>query len=402
MGLFFLGNILFTISVVINLGVFNRKFNTNAMRYIISSIFIVLIFIQCSINNSKSDDKGNQDDLGMWVSGYVASWNYNVGGHGNWGNTQRDELNWDAFTHGIFFAQTISGSTCAPNEAEAWENVSPDRLNAFVEDANTHGVPAIMSFGGAGNEAFAECIENQPEVIANGIADFVEQWGFDGADIDPEPAPQPESFQVFMQHLRDRLPDAIMTGAAMSGADDAFAATHEHFDQINIMSYDLSGAWQGWYSWHNSAVYNPSGGSEEVNIPGSGTEYPNIEQLVNRFHQAGIPLEKLGFGIDLYGYVWTGVNAPQQDADGATRRFGETSYDDLVDEFPGIASNPQWDEQAQAAWYGTDDQFVSFDNEQTIDAKFDYARSKGVGGMIVWEITGSEGLTSHIANKIRN
>ena len=80
---------------------------------------------------------------------------------------------------------------------------------------------------------------------------------------------------------------------------------------------------------------------------------------------------------------------------------GETSYDNLVSEFPGIANNYQWDDSAKAAWYGTDNQFVSFDNEKTIDAKFEYAANRKVGGMIVWEITGSEKLADYIAEKIK-
>ncbi|MDZ7807742.1 MAG: glycosyl hydrolase family 18 protein [Gracilimonas sp.] len=351
-----------------------------------SPVFYLLAFI-ITLNLNPSTAKA-QSEPDIWVSAYIASWNYNVGGHGNWGNTRRSDLKWNSFTHAIFFAQTISGSTCRPNEPAAWENVSPDRINAFVEDANIHDVPAIMSFGGAGNDAFMNCIEDQPEVIADGIADFVEQWRFDGADIDAEPVRDHPNYDVFITRLRDHLPNSILT-AAINGASSLFARVHDKFDQINMMTYDLSGAWQGWYSWHNAAIYNPSGGSERVTIPGSSTEYPNIEQWVTRYNEAGVPLNKLGFGIDLYGYVWTGVNAPQQNASGASRRFGETSYDNLVEEFPGIATNSEWDENAQAAWYGTDNQFVSFDNERTIEAKFEYARNKGVGGMIIWEYTGS-------------
>ena len=353
------------------------------MKTLVYLLFSLLFTL--SLLPSSASAQSNQE---IWVSAYIASWNYNVGGHGNWGNTRRSDLDWNSFTHAIFFAQTISGSTCQPNVPAAWENVSPDRLNAFTEDANQYGVPAIMSFGGAGNGAFMDCIEEQPEVIADGIADFVEEWGFDGADIDAEPVRDHPNYDVFITHLRERLPNAILT-AAINAAPSLFARVHDKFDQINMMTYDLSGAWQGWYSWHNAAIYNPSGGTERITIPGSSTEYPNIEQWVNRYHEAGVPLDKLGFGIDLYGYVWTGVNAPEQNASGAERRFGETSYDNLVDEFPGIATDPEWDENAQASWYGTDNQFVSFDNEQTIRAKFDYAREKGVSGMIIWEYTGS-------------
>lgn len=350
----------------------------NILRYVLA---LICIWGLTHFNEAKA-----QENNDIWVSAYIASWNYNVGGHGNWGNVSRSDIDWDSFTHAIFFAQTISGSTCRPNEPAAWENVSPDRINAFVEDANANSVPAIMSFGGAGNDAFMDCIESEPLTIADGIADFVETWGFDGADLDAEPVRDHPNYEVFLDRLRERLPEALIV-AAVNGAPTLFGRVYDQLDQINIMTYDLSGAWEGWYSWHNSAIF--SAGGEPTNIPGSGTEYPNVEQWVNRFNSAGVPLEKIGFGIDLYGYVWTGVNAPQQNASNATRRFGETSYDQLVDEFPGIATNPEWDEGAKAAWYGTDNQFVSFDNEQTIREKFAYAYDRGVGGMIIWEYSGS-------------
>ncbi|MFN1835757.1 glycoside hydrolase family 18 protein [Balneola sp. MJW-20] len=376
------------------------------MKKILWFILPLFLIIQCDVINPElsndSDDSNNNvntvSEGDIWVTGYVASWNYNVGGHGNWGNTPRQELNWNAFTHAVFFVQTISASTCQPRVPEAWENISPDRLNAFVQDAEANDVPSIMSFGGAGNEAFMDCIESDPERVADGIADFVNTWGFDGADIDAEPVRDHPNYDVFINHLRDRLPDAILTAAVYGGTSSLFARLHEKFDQINIMTYDLSGAWEGWYSWHNSPIYSANG--TPTNIPGTGREYPNVEMLVNRFQNAGVPLSKIGFGIDLYGYVWTGVSAPEQDASNATRRWRETSYDNLVEEFPGIAQNPNWDEGAQAAWYGTDNQFVSFDNKRTIDAKFDYAIEKGVGGMIVWEITGSSELADYIDSKI--
>lgn len=379
------------------------KFHTHMKNLLPWSVLAAVFIAQCTlveseeINRSNNDTQTNPPVEDIWVTGYVASWNYNVGGHGNWGNTMRNELNWDAFTHAVFFAQGISSGSCKPAEPQPWENVSPDRINAFVQDAGSNRVPAIMSFGGAGNDAFMDCIESNPETVANGIADFVNRWGFDGADIDAEPVRDHPNYDVFIERLRERLPDAILT-AAVNGAPSLFGRIHEKYDQINIMTYDLSGAWEGWYSWHNSSIY--SAGGTPTYIPGSDTEYPNVEQWVNRFHNAGVPMNKLGFGIDLYGYVWSGVNAPQQNARNATRRFAETSYDDLVAEFPGIARSPQWDEEAKAAWYGTANQFVSFDNEQTIDAKFDYARTKGVGGMIVWEITGSAALSEHIARKL--
>jgi chitinase len=39
-------------------------------------------------------------------------------------------------------------------------------------------------------------------------------------------------------------------GADLSG----FAAIAAVYDQLNIMSYGMAGAWSGWKSWHSSAL----------------------------------------------------------------------------------------------------------------------------------------------------
>ncbi len=54
----------------------------------------------------------------------------------------------------------------------------------------------------------------------------------------------------------------------------------------------------------------------------------------------------------------------------------------------------RWDTTAKAAYFSinnpgsADDKFISYDNEQSCTEKVNYARSKGVGGLIIWELAG--------------
>jgi chitinase len=53
-----------------------------------------------------------------------------------------------------------------------------------------------------------------------------------------------------------------------------------------------------------------------------------------------------------------------------------------------------WDSAAQAAYLSIDntgsanDKFISYDNETTVAAKAQYAKTKGLGGVFVWELGG--------------
>lgn len=326
------------------------------------------------------------DSSGIKTFAYLATWDYNVGGHGNWGVIRRDEVDWDAFTHGILFASGVSATTCQPTQPGAWENVSPDRINAFVTDAQANQKKALMSLGGAGNSSgLISCLNNNPELLAQNLNAYMDQWGFDGIDIDAEPTGQvdPAGNLAFAQRFKELAPDKMLI-AAINGGFDAMANASAYYDHINYMTYDLSGAWQGWYSWHNAAIYNPSGGSSRVNIPGSNTEYPNIESILNEMVSAGIPEEKVGFGISVDGYVWTGVTAPEQDAAGATRTYAPQDITYLTQDY---GEEWQWDAAGQASYLSGNNTFVSVDNARAIRAKFDYARSKGINSIILWKYT---------------
>jgi chitinase len=55
----------------------------------------------------------------------------------------------------------------------------------------------------------------------------------------------------------------------------------------------------------------------------------------------------------------------------------------------------RWDEEAQAAYLSLDgdtltqNKFISYDDEKSIQSKIRYVREKGIGGTIIWELSGA-------------
>jgi hypothetical protein len=117
------------------------------------------------------------------------------------------------------------------------------------------------------------------------------------------------------------------------------------------------------------------------------------------FSEAGIPAGKLGIGLAFYGFTWVGgtgtpsggATGPCQEYDSAPAVQGNVHFSNIMDNI----FKPEyyhWDEDAVAAYLSIDndgsdkDTFVSYDNEITAARKIEYARNKGIGGVIIYEL----------------
>jgi GH18 family chitinase len=180
------------------------------------------------------------------------------------------------------------------------------------------------------------------------------------------------------------------------------ASVQSQFDQLNLMTYDLSGAWSGWVTWFNSPIYD--GG---YRFASTGGLVPSCDGMVNSLASAGVALNKLGVGIAFYGYVWTGGGGTSTGGASAPRQSWTTAPTTSTLSYNSImATNYQaslyhWDTAAQAAYLGFDysgsstDRFISYDDTRACQAKVSFARNRGLGGVMIWELA-----QDHIANQM--
>jgi chitinase len=172
-----------------------------------------------------------------------------------------------------------------------------------------------------------------------------------------------------------------------------FASLQNQFDQINIMTYDLSGPYGGWVTWFNSPIFD--GG---YRFPSTGGLVPSINGAVSNFLGGGVLPGKLGIGIPFYGYIWTGgtgtttggATLPRQSWVNAPT-VSTPDYDTIVATY--YQSNLyRWDTNAQAAYLSisnstpANDMFISFEDPRACQAKVSYARNHGLGGVMIWEL----------------
>lgn len=348
-------------------------------------------------------DGGAEPPDDKWVSAYLSSWNHYIDPDeqegANWGNLETDQIDWDAFTHLNYFALAVRDDGTTQPIQNDYENMNQVRVEAIVEAAHDHDKPILISVGGWGNhEGFVGSIsDDHRSDFVDHLVDVMNEWDFDGIDMDMEPINDEDvdDYVAFVEELHGDLQsestplfDRPLLTTATAWQSEMHADLADYFDQINLMTYDFSGAYEGWVTWHNSNLYN--GGHV---FESTGRELPSIERDVDEFLDAGVPGEKLGIGIDFYGYVWTGVSQPRESWDDNNPPEVEDNvpyheiYADYYDE-----SYEQWDDDASAPYLSIDDedppQFVSYDNERAIGDKLDYVEEEGLGGSIIWELGG--------------
>jgi chitinase len=216
--------------------------------------------------------------------------------------------------------------------------------------------------------------------------------GYAGIDIDWEPldkADQPMAALV-ANRVRQARPGAILTVPVESINTNIppdlanFASLAAAYDQVNIMSYGMAGAYSGWKSWHSSPLYQ-----QQASTPMS------IHATVQAFLAASVPAGKIGVGVGFYGICYTSpVTGPAQDLNGSiiAASDGQISFKNIMTSYYDAGAR-HFDAQARATFLSFSSArgpsgctYISYDDEQSIQEKAAYVKNNGLGGVMQWEI----------------
>jgi chitinase len=335
----------------------------------------------------------------LWTTGYYPGWEQ--------ASMPASSIDFTALTHVIHFS-VVPNSDGTLNSSD--NSISTANSADVVSKAHAAGKQVLICVGGANSESLfqgATSAANLPAFI-NNLTNFMATRGYDGVDIDWEPLPATDAqlYTNLVTGLRSALngfsQPKLLTAAAgayppygefPTAQYQMFAALQSQFDQINIMTYDLSGPYDGWVTWFNSPIYD--GG---YRFPSSGGLVPSVDGAVNNFLNNGMAPGKLGIGIAFYGYVWTdglgtsatSITQPRQSWTNAPTATAY-SYTDIMAGY--YQTNLyHWDSSAQSAYIGItnayplNNVFLSYDDQRTCQCMVSYARNHGLGGIMIWEL----------------
>jgi chitinase len=277
------------------------------------------------------------------------------------------------------------------------KQLSPDRSSSLIAAAHAQGAKVLLCVGGAQtSHTFTAALAADPGKLVLSIVTLMQERGYDGVDIDWEPltGEYAATFASFIIALRTAL-DAVTPRPLLTAAVAADTAQTRivgpvigAFDQVNLMTYDMSNTWLG-STWHNAPLFAADGTS------------PSIDKVVSAFTASNLPPGKLGIGVPFYGYAWSGgIDHAGQPVTGPAESWStapqvdQPGYQEIMDKYYR-PERYRWDDQAKVPYLsvppdpaipGDTGKFVSYDDETSVAKKIEYARSKRLGGMILWSL----------------
>ena len=289
------------------------------------------------------------------------------------------------------------------------DDASATRLAGIV--ALKRSAPALrvlISVGGWGAEGFSDAAltEESRARFADSAVALMRAQAADGIDLDWEYPGQstagirarPEdkrNFTLLLAALRERVDarsrdDGRAPGdgylLTIASADREYFdhvemnVLHEELDWINVMAYDFYNSLTP-TTGHHAGLYRAA------TAPVSSRW---ADASVEQHLAAGVPARKLVLGVAFYGRRFEGVNAGELGRNQPYERYGgDHAYAELVTGYVDRGGfKRHWDETAQAPWLwnATTRSFISYDDPRSIELKSAYARQRGLGGIMFWEL----------------
>lgn len=337
---------------------------------------------------------------------------------------------------------------------EPWDTTFKGNLGQLRKAKLTHpNLKVLISVGGwtksHGFHAAAATASSRSQAAANLVA-FMKTHGLDGVDIDWEypgvnrPADPndpydkgapggPEdkvNYTLFMAALRAEL-DRVggLDGkhyeltAAVGIGYDKIALTEpgqyiQYLDAVNLMTYDMHGAFETQIG-HQAPLYTNPNDTHEAQVK----EKYTIDWAVNEFLRLGVPAGKIVLGVPFYSRGWDNVTGGwDADGNGTSDGMFGTGGGTLAGQWGIGGQGPFFTVKAlegTSGWEKYRDpyslvpwlynrslrQLYTYDDETSISTKMDYALSKNLGGAMYWELDGDSwqsgyNLVNIIASKI--
>ncbi|ORZ08325.1 glycoside hydrolase [Absidia repens] len=358
---------------------------------------------------------------------YFPNWLYN--------NYPSSKIPFEKYTHINYAFALQNHDDGVPFFQDDWaiENYLPK----LIQSAHSADTKVLLSIGGwTGSEQFSPMVAS-PDLRKRFVdwnLNFIEKYNTDGVDIDWEyPGKQAAGCNTFNENDTDNL--LLLLKELRSALDMKFPDDHKeismavyvlpflrngvpatdvsdfvpYFDHINLMTYDINGAWAP-LTGPNAPFYAEKD---------KGADY-SFANSIQAWKAAGVPSKKINAGLAFYGrsmqattdmtntksqYQEALVGAPKGDSDDAywANPFCSADIDGLsgVWKWSNLRSQGlvqkntsetgdgwirHWDDHSKTPWLfnPASKLFISYDDPESLQIKVDYVGCEELGGVMIW------------------
>ncbi|WP_307396674.1 glycoside hydrolase family 18 protein [Paenibacillus anaericanus] len=313
------------------------------------------------------------------------------------------------------------------NKTDVYFDVDPIKNEEIKQNikklqTNNKKTSFILGVGGYKADGFSDAsMDGNRYLFTESMITMVKELDLDGIDIDWEyPAfdswdttkARPEdtkNFTNLMKELKeklDRLPrknkNYYLTFAA--GNEDWYFKNVEvnkvekYVDFINVMSYDLTGAWS-----------DTTGYNSNLFIDKNKKSRTSVDRIINLYLVRNVDPKKLLLGIPAYSYAWENVKSDTNKVSAFS--LGKPIDINKVDlNYKTIKENylnqdgfeRYFDDTAKAAYLYNGDTFITYEDPEALKAKVKYIKDKKLAGVMVWEYSqdSDDGIVKYLSDNL--
>lgn len=252
----------------------------------------------------------------------------------------------------------------------------------------------VLSAGGWGAGGFSTMAMTEcgRQAFAQSCLDAVEAFGLDGIDIDWEypcsdmaridaDPRDKENFTLLLGQLRKALGSERIVSIAAGASENFITWTQmdqvaQIVDYVQLMTYDMSGFSP--LARHHAALGSTCGDDSNA----------NTRAVVELFHNAGVPYEKMIIGAAFYGRLFQ-VESPEKNGllqPSPALGLTAINYGELTEQYRRENGFTEyWDEDAEAAYLWNGSTFLTYESPEAIRRKCVFVKEKGLLGLMYWE-----------------
>lgn len=254
---------------------------------------------------------------------------------------------------------------------------------------------------------------------------WMRQYGFDGLDISWQypgtmvrggRQADKENFVLVMKELRAEfqksdfmLTTTIPIDPMLLKTGFNVAALSRYVDWFNVFTHDLRGTWTGYTDVHSPLRRRCFDRGQYAAL--------NVEDGLSRLVKLGAPKKKLMLGIPFYGRSYTLLDPRRHSLAAPTRRDVHAvpgpfvmsdeilAYYEICMDITMFSWRREFDVVGQCPFAYRGDQWVGYEDEESVSAKVDFVLEKDYGGVMVFNVdmddfNGSCGVKNPLLNAI--